>query len=128
MRGLQIRLSLVVSCVVAVPGPSNTVELITKLCLNSAQSTLTALRTEYTKQRQQKMPSNSLVTPLLTDLYQITMTYAHWKNKRHEEHAVFELFFRKNPFKGTFTLFCGLDEVVSHVQAFKFTQEGVDFR
>lgn len=66
-------------------------------------------------------PSNSLVTPLLTDLYQITMTYAHWKNGRHQEPAVFELFFRKNPFKGAFTLFCGLDEVVAHLHHFKFT-------
>jgi len=72
-------------------------------------------------------PTNALVTPLLTDLYQITMTYAHWKNKRHEEHAVFELFFRKNPFKGAFTIFCGLDEVVRHLHAFQFSQEDIEY-
>ena len=72
-------------------------------------------------------PTNSLVTPLLTDLYQITMTYAHWKNKRHNEHAVFELFFRKNPFKGAFTIFCGLDEVIKHLHAFRFTSSDIDY-
>ena len=72
-------------------------------------------------------PTNSLVQPLLTDLYQITMTYAYWRNNRHNEFAVFELFFRKNPFKGAFTIFCGLDEVVKHLHAFKFSQEDVDY-
>ncbi|KAL3926297.1 MAG: hypothetical protein SGBAC_013531 [Bacillariaceae sp.] len=48
-------------------------------------------------------PTNPLVTALLTDLYQITMTYAHWRIGKHEESAVFELFFRKNPFQGNVT-------------------------
>lgn len=47
-------------------------------------------------------PANNLVTPLLTDLYQITMSYSFWKLGRHGELAVFELFHRNNPFKGTF--------------------------
>lgn len=48
------------------------------------------------------------MTPLLTDHYQITMCYAYWKNKRHNEDSVFEAFFRKNPFKGKFTIFAGI--------------------
>uniref|UniRef100_A0A7S2XXM7 Nicotinate phosphoribosyltransferase n=1 Tax=Fibrocapsa japonica TaxID=94617 RepID=A0A7S2XXM7_9STRA len=67
--------------------------------------------------------SNNLVTPLLTDLYQITMAYAYWKAGRHEDHAIFELFFRKCPFKGAFTIFAGLDEALSFVSSFKFTSD-----
>lgn len=55
------------------------------------------------------------------------MAYAYWRSSRHNEHAVFELFFRENPFKGAFTIFCGLDEVVKHLHAFKFTQEDIDY-
>ena len=36
---------------------------------------------------------------LLTDLYQLTMAYGYWKLGRAEEQAVFNLFFRKHPFR-----------------------------
>ncbi len=45
-------------------------------------------------------PSSAVVDAMLTDLYQITMAYAYWKSERHEEHSVFDLFFRKHPFEG----------------------------
>lgn len=38
---------------------------------------------------------NSFLRPLLTDLYQISMAYAHWDAGRHDRHAVFDLYFRK---------------------------------
>jgi nicotinate phosphoribosyltransferase len=33
-------------------------------------------------------PTNPIVTPLLTDLYQFTMAYAYWKANKHQERAV----------------------------------------
>lgn len=41
---------------------------------------------------------NDVLNPLLTDFYQFSMIYAHWKNGRHMENAVFDLYFRKCPF------------------------------
>ena len=64
---------------------------------------------------------------MLTDMYQITMAYAHWVNKRHQDPAVFELFFRKNPFEGEYTIFAGLDECLKHLANFKFTDEDVGY-
>jgi nicotinate phosphoribosyltransferase len=72
-------------------------------------------------------PTNSLVTPMLTDLYQITMAYAYWKTNRHEEDAVFELFFRKNPFGGEYTIFCGLNEVLKFLANFKFSESDLEY-
>lgn len=72
-------------------------------------------------------PTNSLVSALLTDLYQITMVYAHWKNNRHNDNAVFELFFRKNPFKGEYTVFAGLDECLKYLSHFKFSKSDIDY-
>ena len=57
-------------------------------------------------------PTNNLVTPLLTDLYQITMAYGYYKSKKQDQNAVFDLFFRKNPFGGEYVVFGGLDECV----------------
>ena len=71
--------------------------------------------------------TDSLVTPMLTDLYQITMAYGYWKTKRHNEHAVFELFFRKHPFQGSYTVFCGIDEVLKYVQHFRFTSDDIEY-
>lgn len=59
-----------------------------------------------------KKPTNNLVTPLLTDLYQVTMAYGYFRNNKHNQKAVFDLFFRKNPFGGEFVIFSGLDECV----------------
>ncbi|XP_010270171.1 PREDICTED: nicotinate phosphoribosyltransferase 1-like isoform X2 [Nelumbo nucifera] len=70
-------------------------------------------------------PTNSMVTPLLTDLYQFTMAYAYWKARKHLERAVFDLFFRRNPFGGEYTVFAGLEECVQFIANFKFTEEDI---
>ena len=55
------------------------------------------------------------------------MTYAYWKAGRHLEYAVFDMFFRKSPFEGEFTIFAGLDEAIKLVQTFRFTPEHVAY-
>ena len=72
-------------------------------------------------------PVNPLVGPLLTDFYQLSMAYAHWRAGRHEDRAVFELFFRRNPFGGEFTVFAGLEEVLRFVSDYHFTDEDIDY-
>jgi len=72
-------------------------------------------------------PTNPMVTPLLTDLYQFTMAYAYWKAGKHLEKAVFDLFFRKNPFGGEYTVFAGLEECIRLAANFKFKEEDIDF-
>lgn len=72
-------------------------------------------------------PTNALVTPLLTDLYQLTMAFAYWKSGRHEDKAIFELFFRKNPFGGEYTIFAGLDECLKHLQHFRFSESDIAY-
>ena len=73
------------------------------------------------------LPTNNLVGPMLTDFYQLSMAYAYWKSGRQDEPAVFDLFFRKNPFGGEFTLFAGLEEVLRMVSNFRFTKSDVEY-
>ncbi|EFJ35203.1 hypothetical protein SELMODRAFT_166073 [Selaginella moellendorffii] len=72
-------------------------------------------------------PTNPMVTPLLTDMYQLTMAYAYWKAGKHLDVAVFDLFHRKTPFGGEFTVFAGLDECIRFVSSFKFQDYHIDY-
>ncbi len=64
---------------------------------------------------------------LLTDLYQLTMAYGYFKNDIHEKEVVFNLFFRKNPFKGGYTIAAGLDYVIEFLKNYKFTDDDIDY-
>lgn len=72
-------------------------------------------------------PTNCLVNPLLTDLYQLTMAYAYWSNGRQDDAAVFDLFFRKPPFDGEFTVFAGLEEVLRLLESYRFTPDQIEY-
>lgn len=70
---------------------------------------------------------NGVVQPLLTDLYQITMAYAYWKSGKTKDHAVFDLFFRKNPFQGEFTIFAGLEECLKFLRKFRYSRSDIEY-
>lgn len=71
--------------------------------------------------------TNPLVTPLLTDMYQLTMAYVNWKAGKQNDHAIFDLFFRKNPFDGEYTIFAGLEECVRFTSNFHFGTDEIEY-
>ncbi len=64
---------------------------------------------------------------LLTDLYQLTMAYGYWKSGKGEQEAVFNMFFRKHPFQGGFTVACGLEMVINYLQDFRLSEDDVAY-
>ena len=70
---------------------------------------------------------NPVVQPLLTDMYQITMARAYWKHNRIKEHASFDLFFRKNPFGGEYTIFAGLSECLKFLETFRYSEDDIEY-
>jgi nicotinate phosphoribosyltransferase len=60
------------------------------------------------------------VDSLLTDMYQVSMAYAYWRNGQAEHDSVFDLFFRKAPFKGEYTIFAGLSDCLRFINNFHF--------
>lgn len=75
--------------------------------------------------KSKRVRQNGVIQPLLTDLYQITMAYAYWKAGKNNDHAVFDLFFRKNPFFGEFTIFAGLEECLKFLNNFRYSDSDI---
>lgn len=64
---------------------------------------------------------------LYTDFYELTMAQGYFLNDRHLSIACFDYFFRKNPFRGGFTVFAGLEDVLDALDNFRFDEEGLHF-
>ncbi|MCH7401986.1 nicotinate phosphoribosyltransferase [Belliella kenyensis] len=64
---------------------------------------------------------------LLTDFYQLTMSYAYWKSGKAEQEAVFNLFFRKHPFQSGFTIAAGLEYVIDFCNNFHFHEDDLGY-
>ncbi len=64
---------------------------------------------------------------LLTDLYQLTMAYAYWKEGMADQEAVFHLTFRKNPFHGGYSIACGLEDAIQYLKDLKFLEEDLTY-
>ena len=63
---------------------------------------------------------------LLTDLYQLTMGYGFYKNNKHEEEVVFDLFFRKNALI-TYSLAAGLEQAMEYLLNWHFDEEDIAY-
>lgn len=69
---------------------------------------------------EENLVSMPCYSPLLTDLYQLTMAYGYWQLNMHHQRAAFHLLFRKNPFNGHYALNCGLASVIQFIQDWRF--------
>lgn len=66
-------------------------------------------------------------SPLLTDLYQLTMAAGYWKSGKAEQEAVFHQFFRKLPFAGGYAIAAGLGDVVAWLKGFRFSTAELEY-
>ena len=66
------------------------------------------------------------LSPLLTDLYQLTMMQAYF-DKGMAAEASFEFFFRKFPPERQFLVACGLEQAVEYLENLRFSEEDLDF-
>jgi nicotinate phosphoribosyltransferase len=64
---------------------------------------------------------------LLTDLYQLTMSYGYWKLGLDQKESVFHLFFRRPPFRGGFTIAAGLEGVVHYLENLHFDESDLAY-
>lgn len=64
---------------------------------------------------------------LLTDLYQLTMSYGYFREGKAEQKVVFDVFFRKLPPGSGYVLAAGLEQVVEYLQQLQFDAEDLAY-
>jgi len=62
-------------------------------------------------------------SPLLTDLYELTMLAGYLEEGMADKPAVFDLFFRTNPFEGGYAVFAGLEPALEMLEQLSFDPE-----
>ena len=63
---------------------------------------------------------------LLTDFYELTMMQGYYLEK-HDSKAVFDMFYRNNPFQGGYTIFTGIEELVDKLEGLSFSSDDIDY-
>ena len=64
---------------------------------------------------------------LLTDLYEITMMQAYFKNNNKNKMAIFDVFYRKNPMDGGYAISAGLEQVIEYINNLHFTEDDINY-
>ena len=64
---------------------------------------------------------------LFTDFYELTMAQGYFLSGKKDETAVFDYFFRANPFDGGYVIFAGVDNLLESLEQFHFTREDLQY-
>ncbi len=64
---------------------------------------------------------------LYTDFYELTMAQGYFYQGKSKEIAVFDYFYRDNPFGGGYVLFAGLGDLLRTLLDLRFEPEDIDF-
>ena len=63
---------------------------------------------------------------LITDFYELTMMHGYYL-ENHDSRAVFDMFYRTNPFQGGYTIFTGLEELIDKLEGLSFSGSDIDY-
>ena len=63
---------------------------------------------------------------LFTDFYELTMAQGYWKQNMNQT-VVFDMFFRKNPFNGGFSVFAGIETLLDTIVDFRFSEDDIEY-
>ena len=64
---------------------------------------------------------------MMTDFYELTMANTYYNEGKKDEIVYFDVFFRKNPFDGGYTISGGLDETINYIKNFKYDEESINY-
>lgn len=64
---------------------------------------------------------------LMTDFYELTMAQTYFDQGKQDEEVYFDIFFRKNPFNGGYTISGGLEETINYIKNFNFNKKEINY-
>lgn len=64
---------------------------------------------------------------MMVDFYELTMANGYFNCGKRDEAVYFDLFYRKNPDAGGYSLFVGLNQIIEYIKELHFTEEDIAF-
>ena len=64
---------------------------------------------------------------MVMDLYELTMANGYYNDGDMETRVAFDVFYRRNPDRGGFTIFAGLEQIVEYVENLHFSDEDIAY-
>ena len=62
---------------------------------------------------------------MMMDLYELTMANGYYAQEQAEKKVAFDVFYRRNPDGGGFSIFAGLDQILQYLEGMHFSKEDV---
>jgi nicotinate phosphoribosyltransferase len=70
---------------------------------------------------------SSDISGLYTDYYELTMAQGYFLSGKKDDTALFDYFFRVNPFDGGYVMFAGLDNLLEALSRFTYNDDDLDY-
>ena len=67
------------------------------------------------------------INGLYTDFYELTMAQGYFMHGKQDQQVVFDYYFRSNPYKGGFTVFAGIHDLLSLLTNFSYSESDLEF-
>jgi len=80
---------------------------------------------EFTLRGQKRMYYNNLT--MLADYYELTMMQGYLLTGTHKRKAIFDLFFRSNPFDNGYSVAAGLAQAIEYIKGLHFSEEDITY-
>ena len=64
---------------------------------------------------------------MVMDLYELTMANGYFNSGDKESKVAFDVFYRRNPDKGGFAIFAGLEQIIEYIENLHFEEEDIEY-
>lgn len=81
---------------------------------------------QNTQSSGEPIENSCIDSALFTDFYELTMANGYWKNNMNQD-VVFDMFFRRNPFNGGFSVLAGNETLLDAITGFRFSESDIAY-